>query len=96
MPFEIMSESCNQCLMTKNKIVSDARRKQILSHIEQTDGYFICHKASLAHREIACYGHFKATGGGKVGRMSKWLGTTKYVDPKTLERVPGPATSANA
>lgn len=28
MSFELMSEPCDQCLMTKNKIVSDARRKK--------------------------------------------------------------------
>ena len=84
MSFELMSEPCDQCLMTANKIVSDARRKQILKETLRKDCAFICHKASIAGREIACRGHFDATGGGQLARIAGRLNAIKLVDPKSL------------
>jgi hypothetical protein len=84
MSFELMSEPCDQCLMTANKIVSDTRRKQILKETLRKDCAFICHKASITGREIACRGHFDATGGGQLARIAGRLNAIKLVDPKSL------------
>lgn len=82
--FEVMSEPCDQCLMTKNKIVSDARRKQILADTRRRDCFFVCHKATIVGREIACRGHFDATSGGQLARIAGRLGMIEFVDPKSL------------
>lgn len=87
MPFELMSESCDQCLMTKNKIVSDARRKQILRDTIRKDCGFTCHKATMVGRDIVCRGHYNATGGGQLARIAGRLGAIVMVDPKTLKEV---------
>lgn len=89
--FLVMSKSCDQCLMTKNKIVSDRRRDRILEETEKNDSHFICHKATMAGKDIACFGHFSSTGGGRLGRMSKHFGLVQYVDPKTLGEGTGQA-----
>ena len=80
MPLEVMAEPCNECLMSKNRIVSASRRKQILQETEAKDCHFICHKATIAGRDIACRAHYDATGGGKMGRFAKWLNQVKFVD----------------
>lgn len=85
MPFEVMSRCCNQCLMTRNKIVSNERRKEILSITNDRDCAFTCHKATIAGRDIACRSHFDLTGGGRLGRFAFWLGQIVYVDLDTLE-----------
>lgn len=87
MPFELMSEPCDQCLMTKNKIVSDARRKEVLRETLRKDCAFICHKASVAKREIACRGHYDATGGGQIARIAGGLGAIVLINPETLEKI---------
>jgi len=84
MPYELMSEPCDQCLMTANKIVSDARRKQIVKETMRRDCAFYCHKATIAGRDIACRGHFDATGGGQLARIAGRLGMIEVVDPKSL------------
>lgn len=86
MGFEVMAERCNQCLMGKDKIVSDAQRKQILEQTTRDDCHFICHKATIAGRDIACHGHYDATGGGKLGRFSDWLGITKFIPESEIAK----------
>ena len=85
--YELMSEPCNQCLMTDRKIVSNARRKQIVKETLERDCAFFCHKGTIAGREIACRGHYDATGGGQLARIMGRLGAIKFVDPKTLPSV---------
>lgn len=71
--FQVMAERCDQCLYGPNKIVSNARRKEILTDIERADCHFICHKATIAGQDICCRGDWDVRGGGKVGRFAKWL-----------------------
>ena len=84
MPFELMREKCDQCLMTPRKIVSDRRRAQLLADVREADTHFLCHKGTMAGRYIACRGHYDSTGGGRVGRFAKWIGVIREIDPKTL------------
>lgn len=52
--FEVMAEQCDQCLYGPNKIVSDARRRQLLRDMAKNDTHFICHKATIEGRNICC------------------------------------------
>lgn len=81
MAFKVMSKRCDQCLMGPSKLVSNARQKQILADTLRKDCHFICHKATISGQDIACRGHYDATGGGKLGRFSDWLGITEFIDP---------------
>ena len=84
MPFYLMEKCCDQCLMTDTKIVSNTRRKQLVQETLRKDCAFFCHKGTLVDREIACKGHFDATGGGQMARIAGRLGVIKLVDPETL------------
>lgn len=79
MPLKVMSKRCDQCLYGANKIVSDARRKEILRQVSRGGGHFICHKASLVDDEAVCAGDWEARGGGQMGRIAGRLGAIKYV-----------------
>ena len=86
MPYDLMSRCCDQCLMTDRKVVSDARRKQIVQQTLKEDCAFFCHKGSMVDRNIACRGHFDSTGGGQMARIAGRLGCIREIDPETLER----------
>ena len=47
MGFKVYKHPCKNCLLTKDKIVSDERKKDILSTIIKKQSYFVCHKSSL-------------------------------------------------
>ena len=88
--FDVMAKCCNQRLMTDRKIVSDARQRQILRDTVRKDCSFVCHKASIANREIACRGHYEVTGGGQLARIAGRLGSLRFIDPETLQPVSQP------
>ncbi len=82
--FKVMKERCDQCLYGKNKVVSNARRAEILREIEAKDCNFICHKATIAGQEVCCRGDFDKRGGGKVGRFAKWANAVEFIEEKDL------------
>lgn len=77
--FKVMAERCNQCLFGPDKIVSNARRSEILRKIRREDSYFVCHKASIAGVEIACRGDWDQNGCGQLGRIMQRLGGIDFV-----------------
>ncbi len=77
--FLVMEERCDQCLYSADKIVSDARRSQLLRDIKSKDGYFICHQATIAGREIACRGDWDSRACGQMGRIAQRLNAVRFV-----------------
>lgn len=62
--FKVYEESCNNCLLSKDRIVSGARVKDILQECKTKQIHFICHKASVDEKDICCrtfydkFGHY--------------------------------------
>ncbi len=83
---KVMKERCNECLYSPNKIVSDARRKELLQQLEEKDDWFICHKATLAGEKVCCRGDWDARGGGQMGRIAKRLNVVRFIDEKDLTK----------
>lgn len=84
----VLSKRCNQCLYGPDKIVSDARRKQLLSDIDRDDSHFICHKASIAGVEAACHGDWEQRGCGQLGRIAEHYNCVRFVDEADLGTLP--------
>jgi hypothetical protein len=84
MTFEVLSERCDQCLYGPNRIVREARRKQLLRDLHRSDGYFICHKATLAGLKVACHGDWEQRACGQVGRIAGRLGVVSFVKEEDL------------
>lgn len=75
---------CDECLLSKAKIVGDARRDQILRDCERTGRYFICHKATMAERAVVCAAFVDRVPNQAVQVASR-LGLVLRVDPSTGE-----------
>lgn len=89
MAFRIMSKRCDQCLYGPDKIVSNARRAQILRDLNKRDNWFICHKATNAGQQVACHGDWEQRHCGQAGRIAGRLEAIgikaiEYVDESTL------------
>lgn len=53
----ICSHQCNQCLFSKNKIVSDERKEEIINkECLPKDKWFSCHKFTIKDEEVVCRG----------------------------------------
>ncbi len=86
---KVLRERCDECLYGKHKIVSNARRAEILRELERKDSYFICHKASIAGVDVACRGDFDQRGCGQLGRIMGRLNAIEYVDEADLPKLRG-------
>lgn len=54
----VCSEQCDQCLFSKNRIVSASRMKEILDGCKEDDDHFLCHKATVVGEKIICKGFY--------------------------------------
>lgn len=78
----VKDTQCKNCLFTKNKLVSDKRRKKILTECERTGQYFICHEATLAGNKTVCCKAFYRKYKNKMAViiLGDKLGVTKFID----------------
>jgi len=59
--FYVAARRCGECLFSKDKIVSDARRREVLAQCERTGRFFVCHKDPLdGGPPVCCRGFFEA------------------------------------
>jgi hypothetical protein len=83
MSFMVCEKPCDQCLFSKDRIVSAERVREILAECERDDVHFTCHKATIAGRDVCCR-TFYDTRTSKSIRFAEWLGLEpKFVDPAT-------------
>lgn len=84
--FRIMAQRCNQCLFGPNKIVSDARRRQILRECARKDSHFICHKATIQDKEVCCRGFYNADPyASNLMRIASRLGVIEIMEEDTTK-----------
>ncbi len=75
---KVKKERCNQCLFSKNAVVSNRRKKDILNGCRKNDSYFICHKATIEGEDICCKG-FYDTQTSNLIRIMQRLGAVEFV-----------------
>ena len=80
---KVIKKCCGQCLFSKNKIVSDSRKEQLLSDIERKDSHFICHKATIKNKEVVCRGFYENKTSNMI-RISQRLGMVEFVDESSI------------
>lgn len=79
--FEVCEKRCDQCLFGPNKIVSDRRKASLLKEITKDQGYFECHKATIAGKSICCRGFYEARGHhSQMIRIADRLNAIKFVE----------------
>lgn len=80
--FSVCEKACDQCLFSKDRIVSAARVREILSGCAREDKHFTCHKASIAGRDVCCRA-FYDTRSTNLIRIARRLNAVRFVNPAT-------------
>ena len=65
---KVYKTSCKNCLLSKDRIVSPKRAKQIIKESTEDDSYFICHKSSMNGGEVCCNRYYHEIG-DKSGKI---------------------------
>ena len=75
---QVKKKCCGQCLFSKNKIVSDERKKRLLEEIQKEDTQFFCHKATMEKKEIVCRGFYEQRTSQMI-RIAQRLNMVEFV-----------------
>jgi len=90
MGLKIYSECCRNCLLSKDRIVSSKRAKEIINECVQNQTHFICHKATMQGEDIMCKSFFDKFGHyAQNVRIAERLGVLEFV-PQTDNSVLAP------
>jgi hypothetical protein len=86
MSFKVCAERCDQCLFSKDAIVSNARRKQVLTDCARRDAHFICHKHGFGSEDelhgenVCCRGFYDRNPmATNLMRIAHRLGAVEFV-----------------
>lgn len=84
----VLEKRCNECLFSKNKVVSDERREDILGSCTRNGSHFICHKAQKSKLEVVCRGFYdSAEYMTRLIHVARVLGAVRFVQEQDLERI---------
>jgi len=78
---KVYKDCCQNCLLSKDSIVSPTTRKQILQKCAKEQSHFICHKATIENKEILCksfydkFGHFS-----QMIRIAERLNFVEFIE----------------
>lgn len=79
---KVMSRACDQCLFTKERIVSGSRAAEVIRTTRERNCHFICHKSNPGD-EVTCHEHH-VLGIGQMSRIAERLGAVEWIDPATM------------
>jgi hypothetical protein len=75
--FKVMAKRCDQCLFSRNRIVSASRKREVLAQCRRDDTHFICHKTP----GVCCRGFYDADpGASNLMRIAGRLGAVEFVE----------------
>jgi hypothetical protein len=85
--FKVCAERCDQCLFSKQAIVDNARRRQVLADCARRDTHFVCHKHGVGDDEelhgedVCCRGFYdRDPMATNLMRIAARLGVVEFVE----------------
>lgn len=79
--FKVYKDSCKNCLLSKDSIVSPARRASIIKECTNKQIHFNCHKSTIQNKEICCHKFYKELGHvSQIIRIAERLNAIEFVD----------------
>lgn len=85
---KVYKECCHNCLLSKDRIVSPKRAKDLLNEIAEKQSYFVCHKASVKGEEIVCKTFFDKLGHqSQMIRIAERLNAVEFVEQNNTEKI---------
>lgn len=87
---KVFKQCCNNCLLSKDRIVSPQRAKQIVKDCIENQTHFICHKATMnGAQNIVCKKYFDTLGqNSQLIRIAQRLNMIQMVEQTDAEKLP--------
>lgn len=85
MGLKVYKECCKNCLLSKNRIVSPKRAKEIVSNCSKEQTHFICHKTD----DVVCKSFYDKLGYvSQMVRIAQRLNAVEFVEQPENEKLP--------
>lgn len=89
MGLKVYKECCKNCLLSKDSIVSPARRKEIINGCIKNQTSFECHKATIEGDNILCRNFFDKFGHySQMVRIAERMNMIEYIEQPDSEKLP--------
>ena len=85
---KVYKECCGNCLLSKDRIVSPKRAKDLLQETKEKQSYFVCHKASMNGDEIVCKSFYDKLGyQSQMIRIAERINAVQFVEQTDKEKL---------
>lgn len=84
---KVCEKQCHQCLFSRNRIVSLARKKQILQQCIEQDAPFECHVGTAKNQSVICRGFYDRISVNRI-RIAERMEWLTFVNPLDLMTKP--------
>ena len=89
MSFKVYKTPCQNCLLSKDAIVSPKRRREIIQSCATEQTHFICHKSSMEGGNVCCRTFYDQMGNvTQMIRIAQRLRAVEFVDLPDGEKLP--------
>ena len=86
---KVYNTCCKNCLLSKDRIVSPQRAKEIIQGCKKKQTHFICHKATEDGEDILCKTFFDTLGHvSQMVRIAERLNMIQFVAQPESEKLP--------
>ena len=86
---KVFKTCCQNCLLSKDRIVSPDRAKQIINDIVAEQSHFICHKASMEGKDIMCRKFYDELGHtSQMVCICGRIGAIEFIEQADREKLP--------
>lgn len=84
--FYVLEKRCDQCLFSKQRIVSEERMRDVLATCEREGTHFTCHKATIAgNQDVCCRGFYDREPFATAGmRLAAHLGIVYFITEEAI------------
>jgi hypothetical protein len=85
---KVYKTCCQNCLFTKDRLVSGKVAGQIIKDCIKNQSYFVCHKATLQGKDIVCANFYSQMSKySQAIRMAERLGILEFVEQNDGEKL---------
>jgi hypothetical protein len=86
---KVYESTCQNCLLSKDSIVSPERRKDIIKEVTSTQSHFICHKATMKGKDVCCKTFYDKLGHtSQMVRIAERLGMVQFIPQPDSKKLP--------
>lgn len=85
---KVYDKPCQNCLFSKDRIVSGKAAKQIIKECIQNETHFICHKATMNGEDICCKTFYDKFGNfSRNIQFAKWINYIRIIPQPISEKL---------